>query len=54
MTYLIEGRMDVPPTISEKHSPESPRSSALKSVSFPRLRSYPIQTPSAAFQRRGR
>ena len=39
MTYLTLGSTAVSPTISEKRSPASPRSSAFRSASLPRLRS---------------
>ena len=54
ITYFTFARASIPPTMSEKQSPEPPRSSEFKSASLPRLRSKPIQICSSAFHLRGR
>ena len=50
----MDERIDMSPSIIEKASGAFPLSKALNSISFPRLRSYPIQQFSPEFQRRGR
>ena len=54
MTYLTWDSVEILPTIVENRSACCPRSKALRSLSFPRLRSCPIQSCSWLFQHRGR
>ena len=54
MTYFTSDSAPVSPTTSEKRSRAPPRRNALRSASFPRLRSWPIHSRSCGFQRRGR